>query len=111
MRKRMFCAAALLCGASLAHAQGFAGTTATGQPVTGFFGNQGYHVGQVGYSPEYAAYVQQAQYQAAMPGYGGVGFPGASPAYGYGYGYGHAGYGYGVTPAQPTLPATPGVPM
>jgi hypothetical protein len=107
----MFCAAALLCGASLAHAQGFAGSTATGQPVTGFYGNQGYHVSQVAYSPEYAAYVQQAQHQASMPGYAGTGFPGASPGYGYGYGYGYNPYAYGFTPAQAMLPATPSIPM
>lgn len=100
MRKRFLSAAALLCGASLAHAQGFAGTSATGVPLAGFFANQGYQIGQMSYSPEYAAYLQQAQYQAAMAGYAGAGYPGGMVNYGYPPGYG---YGYPVAAPNPAM--------
>jgi hypothetical protein len=98
MRKRIFCAAALLCGASLANAQGFASETATGQPLGTYFSNQGYYTSAPGYA--------QAP---AMNGYAGVGFPGAASGYpvmpaNYGYGYGYGMPVMGQLPAQPSMP-------
>jgi hypothetical protein len=114
MRKRIFCAAALLCGASLANAQGFGSQTATGQPLGNYFSNQGYYTSAPGY---YAAGPAAGAPQGAMPGammpgammpgYGGaaMGYP-AMPA-----GYGYTGYGYPMPGMMGQLPAQPSVPM
>lgn len=107
MRTRLFCAVALLCGAGLAHAQGFASMPAT---------SAGGYYGPNASSPEYAAYANAAAAAAAMPGYAG-GYPGASvgyPAMNAGYqmpAYGWYGGGYPagmpLMPAQATEPAGP----
>ncbi|MFQ3651680.1 MAG: BBP7 family outer membrane beta-barrel protein [Gemmataceae bacterium] len=115
MRKRIFCAAALLCGASLANAQGFGSQTATGQPLGTYFSNQGYYISAPGYSaPGYSAAgpATAGVSGAMMPGYAaGAMMPGyAAGAMGYpvlpaNYGYTGYGYGYGL-PAQPSVPMT-----
>jgi len=112
MRKRIFCAAALLCGASLANAQGFGSQTATGQPLGTYFSNQGYYTSAPGYAaagPAAGAMPSAMMPGAMMPGYGGaaMGYP-VMPAQ---YGYTGYGYGYPMPGMMAGLPAQPSVPM